>query len=132
MHITRLDHLVLTVRSLETSIAFYERLGFEHVTSDGRHSLFFGDSKINLHPAAHPYLPAAAAPTPGSGDLCFVVDAPPQEILTFLEDAGVPIERGPGEQLGALGPMTSVYIRDPDGNLLEFAAYAGKHSRAHR
>lgn len=123
MHITRLDHLVLTVHSLDDSISFYERLGFRHVTTGERHSLHFGHSKINLHPAARPSPPTAAAPTPGSGDLCFVVDTPIEETLTFLRNAGAPIEEGPVTQAGALGSMTSVYIRDPDGNLLELAKY---------
>lgn len=123
MDISRLDHLVLTVASIDASVAFYERLGFEHVVHDGRHALRFGDSKINLRLHGHSVQPAAAHPTPGSGDLCFVVDATPIAIRSSIEQAGIDIEEGPVQRSGALGPFTSSYVRDPDHNLLEFSSY---------
>lgn len=125
MRIIRLDHLVLTVTSIAVSVAFYERLGFEHVTFNGRHALRFGSSKINLHLAGHSLQPTAAHPTPGSGDLCLIVEADAAAVQADLQRAGVRIEEGPVERSGALGAMTSVYVRDPDGNLLEFSTYPG-------
>jgi len=123
MQIDRLDHLVLTVERINSTVAFYERLGFEHVVKDDRHALRFGQSKINLHQHGHSFQPAAEHPTPGSGDLCFIVDANSEAIRAALTGAGIAIEDGPVERSGALGPMTSVYVRDPDQNLLEFSTY---------
>ncbi|MDR6573605.1 MULTISPECIES: VOC family protein [unclassified Curtobacterium] len=123
MKIDHLDHLVLTVESINSSVAFYERLGFEHVVTDDRHALRFGQSKINLHQHGHSFQPSAEHPTPGSGDLCFIVDDGPESIRAAITSAGIPIEEGPTERSGALGPMTSVYIRDPDQNLLELSTY---------
>jgi catechol 2,3-dioxygenase-like lactoylglutathione lyase family enzyme len=123
MQIDHLDHLVLTVECINSTVAFYERLGFEHVVKDDRHALRFGRSKINLHQHGHSFQPAAEYPTPGSGDLCFIVDANLQAIRAAIASAGIPIEEGPVERSGALGAMTSVYIRDPDQNLLELSTY---------
>ncbi|WP_218823025.1 VOC family protein [Microbacterium sp. Yaish 1] len=95
MLIDRLDHLVLTVGSIDESVAFYERLGFEHVVEDGRHALRFGRSKINLHEHGHSFQPAAAHPTPGSADLCFVVNTDPKAMRTAIVTADIPIEVGP-------------------------------------
>jgi catechol 2,3-dioxygenase-like lactoylglutathione lyase family enzyme len=109
-----LDHLVLTVRDLDATIAFYERLGMRHVTfGAGRHALAFGSQKLNLHVAGHEHEPKAARPTPGSADLCFLVD----ELVTGDLD----IVEGPVERAGATGTILSVYVRDPDGNLVELS-----------
>jgi catechol 2,3-dioxygenase-like lactoylglutathione lyase family enzyme len=114
VRIESLDHLVLTVRDLDATIAFYERLGMRHVVfGDGRHALAFGSQKLNLHVAGHEFEPKAAAPTPGSADLCFLVDA--------LDAGGLHVIDGPVERAGATGRIRSVYLRDPDGNLVELS-----------
>jgi catechol 2,3-dioxygenase-like lactoylglutathione lyase family enzyme len=124
MQILRLDHLVLTVASLEASIDFYSRvMGFEAVEKDGRWALTFEQQKINLHQADHTFEPKARKPTPGSGDLCFITDNAPEVTMEQLKACGVAVEEGPVERNGALGAMVSVYFRDPDGNLLEVSQY---------
>ena len=88
-----------------------------------RRALTFGNSKINLHPAAQPLSPHARQQLPGSADLCLSVSTPIAEVLAHLVRCGVGIEAGPGPRSGALGPITSVYFRDPDGNLIEVSNY---------
>jgi len=131
MKIERLDHWVLTVRDIDATVAFYERvLGMQPVTfGNGRRALAFGEQKINLHPAQAPLRPHATRPTPGSGDLCLITRAPIGEVIAELESAGVAIEEGPVPRTGALGPITSVYFRDPDGNLIEISRYETKVRR---
>ncbi|MDS4018892.1 MAG: VOC family protein [Candidatus Competibacter sp.] len=125
MHIDRLDHFVLTVRDIDVTIRFYQTvLGMAPVTfGAGRRALAFGQSKINLHPADAPIVPHANHPMPGSADLCFIASEPIETVIDHLRECGVPIEEGPVPRTGALGPITSVYLRDPDGNLLEVSAY---------
>ena len=119
-----IDHLVLTVADLQATVDFYvQLLGMEERTFSGRTALHCGDQKINLHQAGHEFEPKAARPVPGSGDLCFVVGGPIEDVATVLTDAGVIIEEGPVDRTGALGPMRSVYLRDPDANLVELAVY---------
>ena len=120
-----IDHLVLTVADVERTVAFYrDVLGCAAVTfGEGRRALAFGDQRINLHPAGREFEPKAARPTPGSGDLCFVTASPIADVVAGLQARGVAIEDGPVPRAGAHGPMTSVYLRDPDGNLLEIASY---------
>jgi len=119
----RLDHLVLTVRDLDATIRFYtEALGMTEVTFNGdRTALAFGNHKINLHVAGHEFEPKAAHPTPGSADLCFLTNTPLTEITARLRALDVPIELGPVPRTGATGPIMSIYLRDPDGNLIEIA-----------
>jgi catechol 2,3-dioxygenase-like lactoylglutathione lyase family enzyme len=126
MRIDRLDHLVLTVTDVEATVAFYTSvLGMEEITfGEGRRALLFGQSKINLHPAGREYEPKAASPTPGSADLCFISAVPLEVVIASLEQHHVPIEEGPVSRTGATGPITSVYLRDPDRNLIEIATYA--------
>ena len=125
MRIDRLDHLVLTVADVPASVAFYTALGMEHtVFGAGRSALTFGASKINLHEAARPIRPHAQNPTPGSADLCLVVDGPLDEVVGHLDRLGVPVEEGPVDRTGATGAIRSVYVRDPDGNLIELSVYA--------
>jgi catechol 2,3-dioxygenase-like lactoylglutathione lyase family enzyme len=125
MNIARLDHLVLTVADIERACAFYVRvLGMEVVTfGAGRTALRFGQQKINLHPADDIPGLVADKPTPGSGDFCFVTELPLAEVIVHLARCGVPIEAGPGPRAGAIGKIQSVYIRDPDRNLVEISNY---------
>jgi catechol 2,3-dioxygenase-like lactoylglutathione lyase family enzyme len=124
VRIDRIDHVVLTVTDLEATASFYERLGFHReVFGDGRTALHAGTNKINLHEAGHEFEPKAERPTPGSGDLCFVVAGPLDEAIATLDAASIPIEEGPVERTGALGPMHSVYVRDPDRNHVELSEY---------
>ncbi len=123
MHIDRLDHLVLTVRDIDASCDFYSRvLGMRVVSfAGGRKALAFGRQKINLHQAGKEFEPKARQATPGSGDLCFISDTPLDEVIAHLASCDVGIEQGPIQRTGAEGPILSVYLRDPDGNLLEIS-----------
>src|SRR5262249_17463522 len=125
MRVVSLDHLVLTVRSVEATCAFYAAaLGMEVVTfGEGRKALAFGSQKINLHQQGNEFEPKAGRPTPGSADLCFVTDIPLAEVVGHLTALGVPVVEGPVARTGAVGPIRSVYLRDPDGNLVEVAVY---------
>jgi catechol 2,3-dioxygenase-like lactoylglutathione lyase family enzyme len=127
MRIDRLDHLVLTVADLEATVNFYSRvLGMEPVTfGEGRRALAFGRSKINLHEAGHEFEPKAAHAVPGSADLCLISADPLEQVVAELVRHGVGVEEGPVRRTGALGPIESVYLRDPDHNLIEISAYVG-------
>lgn len=121
IRIVGLDHLVLTVADADRTIAFYERvLGMRPVTfGAGRRALAFGTSKINLHEVGRELSPRAARPVAGSADLCLLTATPQREVLDHLAACGVPVEEGPVPRTGAQGPITSTYLRDPDGNLIE-------------
>jgi catechol 2,3-dioxygenase-like lactoylglutathione lyase family enzyme len=123
MKIERLDHLVLTVADVQASCDFYARvLGMEVVTfGQGRRALTFGQQKINLHPHGREFEPKARAPTPGSADLCLLIDTPIAQAEAQLHALGVAIEDGPVARTGATGPIQSLYFRDPDGNLIEIS-----------
>ena len=125
MNIERLDHLVLTVADIDHTCAFYTRvLGMEVVHfGEGRTALKFGQQKINLHPADRIPGLVADKPTPGSGDLCFITTVPLAEVMGHLAVCGVPVVAGPGPRAGAIGTIQSVYIRDPDQNLIEISNY---------
>jgi len=125
MKLDRLDHLVLTVRNVETTCAFYSNaLGMEVVTfENGRKALSFGSQKINLHEAGKEFEPKAYRPTPGSADLCFTTTTPIDQVVKQLELSKVRILEGPIKRTGALGQMMSVYFRDPDLNLIEVSNY---------
>jgi catechol 2,3-dioxygenase-like lactoylglutathione lyase family enzyme len=125
MKIDRLDHLVLTVRDMDVTVAFYVRaLGMQAVSfGAGRRALVFGQQKINLHPADAPLKPHALRPTPGSADLCFVTSMQISEVVAHLDNVGVALEQGPVSRTGALGDIISVYFRDPDSNLIEVSCY---------
>ena len=126
MKVERLDHLVLTVRDVSATCAFYARvLGMTEITfGAGRKALAFGSQKINLHLYQHEFEPKAASPVPGSADLCFVTATPLTQVIAHLQASDVAILEGPVARTGALGPIMSVYFRDPDGNLIEVANYA--------
>ncbi len=123
MRVERLDHLVLTVADIDASCAFYQRvLGMQVVTfGQGRKALAFGQQKINLHRHGAEFEPKALRPTPGSADLCLIVSSPLVEVIAHLQRCDVAIEEGPVPRTGATGPLLSVYIRDPDRNLIELA-----------
>jgi catechol 2,3-dioxygenase-like lactoylglutathione lyase family enzyme len=122
--IDRLDHLVLTVSDIDATVAFYSSaLGMEVVTFGNRRALRFGQQKINLHQAGKEFEPKAAHPTPGSGDLCFITKAPIEEVISHLKAMRHPIEDGPVERIGAVGTILSIYLRDPDSNLIEISNY---------
>jgi len=122
--IDRIDHIVLTVFDIDRTIDFYSRvLGMEPDTfGEGRRALRFGEQKLNLHRVGAEIEPHARRPTPGSADLCFVVDGL-DGVLDELRELGIPIEAGPVDRTGALGAIRSVYFRDPDANLVEVAEY---------
>ena len=120
MRAASLDHIVLCVRDVAATIAFYERvLGMEaREERPGKWSLHFGANKISLQDAAA--APANARGTaPGSGNFCLLTDTPLETVQSHLAREGVAVIEGPGERVGATGPILSVYFRDPDGNLVE-------------
>jgi catechol 2,3-dioxygenase-like lactoylglutathione lyase family enzyme len=128
--IDRIDHVVLNCQDVEATAVWYERvMGFEREEFYGpilRIALKFGRAKINLRPVGTENWMTGAVETPGSLDLCFITEGRIAAVVERLEGEGIEIIRGPGPQQGALGPMTSVYFRDPDGNLLEIASYDPK------
>lgn len=123
-----LDHLVLTVASIPETVRFYTQvLGmrgeqFTAATGERRWALMFGRTKINLHQKGREFLPKAQVATPGSADLCFLTDSTMQDWIAHLTIHQIEIEDGPVARTGAAGPIMSVYIRDPDGNLIEIGA----------
>jgi catechol 2,3-dioxygenase-like lactoylglutathione lyase family enzyme len=121
--IDHLDHLVLTVADLDCTIAFYrDVLGMRVETfGAGREALVFGRQKINLHQAGHEFEPKALRPTPGSADLCLITATPLAQVIDHLHAHGVAIEEGPVQRTGATGAILSVYVRDPDQNLIEIS-----------
>jgi catechol 2,3-dioxygenase-like lactoylglutathione lyase family enzyme len=123
MKIDCLDHLVLTVRDIEATCAFYGAvLGLEAVTfGDNRKALICGSLRINLHQAGRELEPKAHRPTPGSGDLCFLTAAAVEDVLAHLKHCAVKIILGPVPRTSAAGELSSVYFRDPDLNLIEVA-----------
>ncbi|KEF32861.1 biphenyl-2,3-diol 1,2-dioxygenase III-related protein [Marinobacter nitratireducens] len=123
--IDSIDHLVLTVADIEESCTFYSKvLGMKVVTfGGGRKALEFGSQKINLHQCGQEFEPHAKVPMPGSSDLCFVASVPVRDVLRHLKHLDVEVLEGPVSRTGAKGPITSIYFRDPDGNLLEISNY---------
>ncbi|SLN45782.1 Virulence protein [Roseovarius litorisediminis] len=125
--VSTLDHLVLTVGDLDVTIAFYrDVLGmapeqFTPAKGAPRWALKFGSQKINLHRAGAEFEPKAARPVPGSADLCFLSETPIEEWQKHFETIRIPIEHGPVTRTGSTGPILSIYLRDPDQNLLEIS-----------
>lgn len=120
-----LDHLVLTVTDISRTCEFYQHvLGMKPIVfGDDRRALTFGSQKINLHQVGCEFEPKAAAPTPGSADLCFLTRTPLREVIEHLRSSEVPVEEGPVRRTGACGQLESIYLRDPDGNLIEISNY---------
>ncbi len=123
MRINNIDHLVITVHNLDETVAFYTRvLGMEAVSfAEGRQALVFGAQKINLHKAGEEIRPHAQNAIPGSADLCFITETPMQQVMSHLAFCNVTILEGPVNRSGATGPLLSVYINDPDNNLIEIS-----------
>src|ERR1700712_5310776 len=119
--IDHLDHLVLTAVDVEATVDFYTRvLGMQvQRFGDGRMAFSFGNQKINLHQRGKEFEPKAHLPVPGALDLCFIASIPLQQVITRLNEAQWPIIEGPVLRTGATGPIRSVYVRDPDLNLIE-------------
>jgi catechol 2,3-dioxygenase-like lactoylglutathione lyase family enzyme len=119
-----LDHLVLTVANIDTTVDFYtEVLGMELSTVDGRKALSFGEQMIKLQQRGHEVSPKAAHPTAGAGDICFITSTSLDEVMNQLNEQKVRIEEGPVERNGAMGKMRSIYVRDPDKNLVQISNY---------
>ena len=129
MRVDSLDHLVLTVRDLKAAIDFYVRaLGMTEVTfGAGRKALAFGTQKINLHEAGKEFEPKAETPTPGSADLCFLTSTPVEQYAAHLATLGIEVIEGPVARTGAVGALLSIYVRDPDMNLIEIANLKNTH-----
>ncbi|MHA3021955.1 VOC family protein [Mycobacterium sp. BMJ-28] len=125
--VDRIDHIVLNCRDTEATVDWYVRvLGMRREEfGAGRTALTFGGQKLNVRPTGAPNWVTAAADVPGSQDLCFIVDAEAAAIGAHLRACGVEVTEGPVTKTGALGPMTSHYCRDPEGNLVEVATYRG-------
>ena len=123
--IDHLDHLVLTSNNEEACVRFYvELLGMRLETfAQGRKAFVFGNQKINLHIRGKEFEPKAHAPTPGALDLCFITTRALEEVIATFQTHGVDIVEGPVARTGAMGPIRSVYVRDPDLNLIEIAVY---------
>jgi catechol 2,3-dioxygenase-like lactoylglutathione lyase family enzyme len=125
MNVDRIDHVVMTVTDLDATCDFDTRvLGMRVVTfAGGRKALAFGRQKINLHVAGREFEPKADRPTPGSVDLCLITTVPLDAVQAHLAACNVPIVEGPVDKTGAMGPIRSVYFRDPDRNLIEVSTY---------
>lgn len=125
--LSALDHLVLTVADVTRTAEFYaDVLGmqveaFRPADGTRRTALKFGQQKINLHQQGAEFEPKARHPGPGTADLCFLSDVPLKAWQDHLQARGVAVEDGPVARTGATGPLMSIYLRDPDGNLIEIS-----------
>nr|ELR5135308.1 VOC family protein [Providencia rettgeri] len=123
--INRLDHLVLTTTHLDACLDFYQRVLKMSVMTFGeqRYALQFGQQKINIHQYGKEFEPKAHLPVPGALDLCFISDIPLEQVQAHIEQQGVKIVEGPVKRTGAVGPIMSIYLHDPDLNLIEISQY---------
>lgn len=126
MKIANFDHLVITTENIDKCLDFYVRiLSMKHTEKNGRHAVYFGSSKFNIHTRPGEFQPAAAKPVSGALDICLVVDDL-ENALNEVKSKGYPTETDIVERNGACGPMQSFYLRDPDGNLVELCSYTQK------
>lgn len=124
MKLKNFDHIVLTTSHLEECLHFYrDFLGMTVSCENGRYALLFGRCKINIHRRPGEFKPAAAYPVSGSIDLCIITETPMEKVLSELLTKGAPVITDIVDRHGARGPMKSIYLRDPDGNLIEIARY---------
>jgi len=125
MDVDRIDHIVMTVKSIDATCTFYERvLGMQRVTfAGGRYALAFGRQKINLHESGREFEPKAHVAAPGTLDVCLITTTPLADVIEHLARCDVAIIEGPVSKTGASGPIRSVYFRDPDDNLIEVSNY---------
>lgn len=123
--IANIDHLVLTVKSIDATVSFYTKvLGMEkEVFGEGRVALKFGSQKINLHQYGKEFEPKASCPMPGSADICFITNLTIQDALEKVRAKGITIIEGVVSRTGAVGAIESFYFRDPDENLIEISSY---------
>lgn len=123
--ISHMDHLVLTVKSIQDTVDFYTRvMGMEEIQfGSGRKALAFGQQKLNLHQVGKEFEPKAKHPTPGAIDICLITKSPLADVQKHIESCNVTIEEGPIQRTGAVGPIMSIYFRDPDFNLIEVSNY---------
>lgn len=126
MNVEGIDHFVLTVRDIDTTCNFYVRiLGMQFVTfASDRKALKFGNQKINLHQGRKEFEPKVLNPTPGSADMCFITTTPLDRVIDFIISFGTELlEQKIVRRTGAMGIIESIYLRDPDGNLIEISNY---------
>lgn len=129
--ITHLDHLVLTTVNLEKCLDFYQRVLKMQVIifGDQRYALQFGEQKINIHQYGQEFEPKAHLPVPGALDLCFITSESLDKVITHIKSEGMTILEGPVNRTGAMGAISSIYLRDPDLNLIEIAQYISPNAR---
>ena len=123
-----IDHFVLTVRNISAAVSFYEKLGmqsetFHPIDGSSRTALKFGRQKINLHESGHEFEPKANAPTAGAADFCLITSTNLTDWIAHLTSQGIKTEEGPVFRTGATGKIESIYLRDPDQNLIEISQY---------
>ena len=119
------DHLVRTVHDIDRTCDFYARvLGMKAIAfQEGRTALQFGQQKLNLHAVGKEFEPKARNPTPGSANLCLITEISLDEVIQHMKDCAVEILDAPVKRTGAIGKILSIYLRDPDGNLIEVSNY---------
>jgi catechol 2,3-dioxygenase-like lactoylglutathione lyase family enzyme len=124
MKISHIDHFVLTVQDVAKTCEFYQQLGMKIITfANNRKALKFGRQKINLHPIEQEFEPKAKYPASGSADFCLITETPLEEVIKHFQKQQITIELGIVARTGANGKINSIYIRDPDRNLIEIANY---------
>ncbi len=129
MKLEKIDHVVITVKDLNKTIDFYtnilgmklEKFSSSLKNNQIRYAVCFGSQKINIHEEKKPLKPNALKPSSGSMDICFISQNKINDWMHHLEKKGINIEIGPEQKTGALGPILSIYIRDPDFNLIEIS-----------
>ncbi|MED7788563.1 VOC family protein [Francisella sp. 19X1-34] len=122
--VNRIDHLVLTVKDINKTVEFYTKLGMKkEVFKQNRIALVFNNQKINLHLLGNEFEPKAQNVKEGSADICFIVDNDLNDLIKELDKVGIDVEEGIVNRTGATGAIRSIYVRDPDNNLIELSNY---------